>query len=321
MGKPKYGNILITSLSRKIPHIQCVRRAARTIDRNIKIIGGDCDNNCIGRHFVDIFWKMNPTNEISLSEIINYCHDKGVRAIIPTRDGELMFWAMNKRALAEQKINVMVSESDTINLCLDKMAFYEKGKQIGYPTIMTTCDIDGINDKWFVVKERYGSASRGAGIKLKKLEAINHKTELKEPIFQPYIEGVELSIDLYVTKSRIVKGVIPRTRDVIIRGESQITTTVRNGFLEEMCSNFARDIGVYGHACLQVIIDRSGQFHLLESNARIGGASTLSISAGLDTFSWFILESNNTSVDNLSFHRAEKELRLIRYPKDLITKQ
>lgn len=53
-------------------------------------------------------------------------------------------------------------------------------------------------------------------------------------------------------------------------------------------------------------------------NARFGGASHLSIKAGLDSFYWFFLESSGHNIDVYPFIRNKEELKLIRYPEDLI---
>ena len=54
----KFGNILITSSSKKIPLIDNVIESKNLIDKNIKIFAGDNNHNVISKFFVDKFWKM-----------------------------------------------------------------------------------------------------------------------------------------------------------------------------------------------------------------------------------------------------------------------
>ena len=71
---------------------------------------------------------------------------------------------------------------------------------------------------------------------------------------------------------------------------------------------------------IQGIEQEDGEFLFLECNPRFGGASSLSIAAGLDTFTYFFKEALGESLENIPFHREPKSLRLIRYPKDLYVK-
>ena len=51
-------NVLISSVSRKVPLVKAVRRALEKVGVEGKIIGADADSECIGGYFVDQFWKM-----------------------------------------------------------------------------------------------------------------------------------------------------------------------------------------------------------------------------------------------------------------------
>ncbi|MNC49272.1 carbamoyl phosphate synthase-like protein [compost metagenome] len=68
----------------------------------------------------------------------------------------------------------------------------------------------------------------------------------------------------------------------------------------------------------QVIIDHAGEYHFIECNTRFGGASRLSVEAGLDSFYWFLLEAEGNDLAEYPFVRSAQEKRLIRYAEDLI---
>jgi len=153
---------------------------------------------------------------------------------------------------------------------------------------------------------------------LNKEEAISHAKLLESPIFQPYVEGKEYSIDLYVGINGKTNGVIARTRDLIINGESQISETISHPKLEDLCLRFTEALNLYGHCVFQVIIDFQGSFHIIECNNRFGGASSLSQKMGLDSFYWFLLESLGENLNSYPFVRAVNNKKQIRYPTDLI---
>ncbi|AMV12270.1 carbamoyl-phosphate synthase [Geobacillus thermoleovorans] len=311
-------NVLVTSISKKVPLLSAVRRAMRKAGMTGALIGADRNGNCIGRYFIDEFWEMPSLDDLAVEEFISICRQKRIRFIIPTRDGELPFFSAYRQVFEENGIFVMVSERNAIEICLDKLRFYELLSAQGFPVIPTALSLEELNDGDYVVKERYGAGARNIGLCLTKEEANRHAKKLEAPVFQPFIAGTEISIDLYMTRMGRTKGAVARKRDYVVNGESQITTTIRNEKLEGMCTAVASYLGLYGHAVMQVIIDREGQFHLIECNPRFGGASTLSIEAGLDSFYWFFLESQGVNLNDYPFIRSTNEKKQIRYPADFV---
>lgn len=311
-------NILVTSISKKVPLLKNLKKASMKISKNISIFGGDKDRNCIGKYFVDQFWCMPGIDDLTINDILKFCHDNSINGIIPTRDGELLFWAKYKRELAGNKIRVMLSDYDVVQFCIDKLLFFKKCKKLGYNAVPTYAELEKVKSNGVVVKERFGAGAKSIGIDLCYDDAAKHAAKLEEAIYQPFIEGREVSIDLYITLKGDVKGVIARRRDLVINGESQVTTTFRNQELEEMCIAFAREFKLNGHIVMQTIIDEQDKFHVIECNSRFGGASTTSISAGLDSFYWFLLEINGFDLKQYHFQRKKNEIRQIRFPEDTI---
>jgi len=310
-------NVLISSVSKKVPLIHAVRKALAKLQDGGKIIGADADPNCIGKHFVDDFWQIHKLSDVKFSSFLSDCQRLGVHCIIPTRDGELEFYAEYKQALAEAGVAVMVSEISALSVCLDKYKFYELLKNKGFPVIQTSFSVEKIEGSEYVVKERFGSGSRNLALKISKDEAQKHASRLKNPIFQPFISGNEVSVDLYLDSSKKTKGVIARQRQLVVHGESQVTTTFRDPSLEHLCSEMAEMLHLSGHIMFQ-LIKEDGGYLALECNPRFGGASTLSLEVGLDSFYWYFLEVQGKDRADLPFIRSPKEKTLVRYPEDLI---
>lgn len=314
----KVGNVLVTSASRKVPLLDSLKVARAKVGENFLIYVGDTDKNCIAQYFADRFWQMPPLEKLSVDDVIDYCRKEDITMIIPTRDGELLFFAKNRDIFAKNGVSVLVSNAHSVKICLDKLLFYRELERLGYPVIKTVKDISQLSCKRFVVKDRFGAGSHSIGLNLSFEDAIKHAASLKHPIFQPFVEGKEHSVDIYISKQGVVKGVVARTRDVVVNGESQVTTTVNNPALENLAAKLATDLSLYGHVVMQVLIDENGLINIIEVNSRFGGASTLSLKAGLDSFYWFILESTGHSLEGHPFICSNKELKLIRYPKDKI---
>ena len=311
-------NILITSVSKKIPLIKSLRNSTNKINKKIRIIGADSNKECIGKFFVDVFWNWPKLEKISIKEIISFCKTKKITVIIPTRDDELLFFAKHKKILEKNNISVMISNENTVRISVDKLLFYKKLNVMKLPVIKTTKKIEEIKSTKFVAKERFGSGSNRVGINLTKNKAIVYAKKLTKPIFQPYIKGTEFSVDLYVAKNRKVKGCIVRKRNLIVNGEAQISETVKNSKIERMCIKIAEALKFFGHIVIQIIVDKDNQIHIIECNCRFGGASTLSIDMGLDSFYWFLLETQKNKLDKYGFIRKEIDKKQIRYTTDLI---
>lgn len=303
--------VLITSLSKKVPLAHAVRAGALRAYGDVIIHGSDTNPACLGRYFVDDFWHCPPLDHLTIEQMIDYCKRYRIQAIIPTRDADLTFYAGIKKSLEEAGIHVLVSDPDAIEVCLDKLQFAQKLPAHAIPTSLS---IDDIHAERFVVKEQKGAGSIEIGINLDRAEALKHAQLLKSPLFQPFIRGKEWSVDLYRTKLGAVHGVVARLRNLVVHGESQVTTTKHNPPLEALCASIANTLNLYGPAVMQLIEDESGAFHLIECNARFGGASTVSVEAGLESFFWFFTECSGKSLD--PFKRHPHPIRQIRFPAD-----
>jgi RimJ/RimL family protein N-acetyltransferase len=310
--------VLVTSISKKVPLIRAVHSAIKKVAAFDQLLGADSDEKAPSQYWVDNFWLCPRLDTLSLEEVVSYCKTHAIKAIIPTRDSDLQFYAKHREKLESLGISVLVSKPFTINATRDKKYFAEYLSERGYPSIPTHTTIDELQTNEYVVKERFGAGSRGIGIGLSYKEAQKFAGTLEHPIFQPRVKGKEYSIDLYRDLSGTVKGCVARERTVVVQGESQITTTVRNERLELLCMGLANDLDLYGHACIQVIEDTDSKFHIVECNCRFGGASTASLQVGLDSFYWFLLEASGTDLTLYPFKRAAEEIRQIRYPADRV---
>lgn len=317
-------NVLMMSISHKVPMIKAIKSALQRAHPGAILYGADSSADCIGRYWVDMFWQCPSLNQLSVDELILYCHKQNISVIFPSRDGELAYFAQHQHLLKESGIKVMISEAAAVQLCLDKLHFYKGLHKQGYPVIPTFTSLDELtlhplyHSGLFVVKERLGAGSVGAGIGVQAKDALRIAKKMKSPVFQPFTSGTEYSIDLYLNRSSFLQGAIARKRNRIVNGESQITTTTLYPELEELCKEIASKYNLRGHVMFQVIVDEKNSPHIIECNCRFGGASTLAVAMGLDSFFWFYKESIGASLREFPFQRSETERMLIRHAEDLI---
>ena len=313
----KWGKILVSSASQKVSLVRSLKDAAAKISTDINVVAGDINPQVLSSFVADEFWVMPQTKEENIGNIISWCSENNIQFVVPSRDGELIFWAKNKALLAEHGINVMISSASSINRCLDKLEFSEFCVAENIPSIPSFENLDDCTSPLYVVKERFGAGSLSIGIALTKAESVEHAQGLINPIFQPFISGTELSADAYINNIGEVHGIILRTRDKVVNGESQITTTLHNLEIEEIVEDALTKLDVRGHVILQLIVDDNNQPHIIECNSRFGGASTLAIKAGLDSFYWFLLESIGEDLSSYPFRFKEEKIRQVRIPQDI----
>lgn len=310
----KRTNALVTSASRKAPLLRAMKNALSQIGESNLVIAGDIDEMAPAQLEADGFWNMPRLCESDLGELIEGCLNRGISIILPTRDGELAFWARHRAKFLEAGIQVIVSSSVAIDLCLDKLKFSRFGFDFGFPIIPSAGTPDEFVNMQLVVKERYGAGSRGLGLDMTYQQAIEHAKTLDEPIFQPYVTGPEISIDGWLSNRGQVAGVVLRRRDRVVAGESQVTTTFRDTRLEEQAIEILSAIGLCGPVVLQAIVVDGG-LQVIECNPRFGGASTTAIAAGLNSLYWSLAEALD-KVESPCFHRVNGEVRQIRLPVD-----
>lgn len=318
--KPKinFGNVLVTSASKKIGLLKAIKKAANKISNEIKIFAGDTNPNALCKYFSDDFYLMPMTINSSKSDILKWCKKNNISAIVPTRDGELLFWANWKLDLLNNGIRVMVSGLQSVEICLDKLLFSSYCLKLNLPAINSDLRVDNCDSNCYVVKERYGAGSFSIAINVNKESALKHSQTLENPLFQPFIHGMEISVDAYITQTGVVKGIVTRFRSIVDNGESVITESFFNELLYNELLDIFRKLNLYGHVILQIILDANNKIHIIECNSRFGGASTLSIEAGLDSFYWFLNEANSINIDNMPFQLKKQKITQIRFPQDLI---
>ena len=299
-------NVLITSLSRKVPLVAAFRKAGAFV------WGADVDPGCVGRYFTDAFWEMPPLSAPDAAEQLRgFCAREEIGLIVPTRDGELPFFAGLRDELGAY---VSVGAPDAVATCLDKLRFHDHCRRCGIPAVDTALAVDDLDHDRVVVKERFGTGARALAIGLDRRAATAHAAALDAPIFQPVVSGVEHSVDVYVNRAGRVVEAAPRIRLRVHEGESTVTETVEHPELAAAAVRLAESLPLRGHLVIQGFAGDDG-VTLIECNPRVGGASTLGFHAGVATPRWALREARGETVEP-QVGRYRRGLRLVRHPAD-----
>ena len=311
-------NVLITSASRKVDLVQRYRAALDELGLRGAVWAADMDGECVAGAFADAVWEQPPLGALSSEELLAFCKENRIGLLVPTRDGELEWLAERAQALAEAGVWLPLGPAPDVRDCRDKLRFWERCRVAGIPAIPTFVELDALLQagaaERIVVKERFGAGSRTIGVGLDAAQARQHAARLRAPVFQPLVEGVEHSIDLYAARDGTVIDVVPRVRRQVLAGESVVSETLEAPALVEGALAAAREFRLRGHAVLQAFATPGG-VRFIECNPRYGGASALAMQAGLHSPRWSLLEALGERVEPQrgAYRRG---LRMLRYAAD-----
>ena len=258
------------------------REASSRTQAKPRIVCGDSDPKALSAYFCDEFWVMKPLDDYQGNELLSEMKRKNIVLVVPTRDAELKFWAEKKDTYAESGIHVLVSETAALKIALDKLEFTKWLRAMNMEFIETREEPIFDKDLHIVIKERFSEAPKNTLINVLSSDSIALSTHHRNPIFQEYIEGREISVDLWVHDSEHV-DCLARTRDFIVDGEARVTSVFRNEAIHKIAKEIATGIGILGPCVIQFIESKNGKFYPIECNARIGGASTYSIKTEFDS--------------------------------------
>lgn len=267
-------NILITSSSNKTALVESAEHWKKY--NTSKIYYGDSKENVMTNFLFNNFIHLPRTEKNNINKITSILKNLQISSILPTRDGELDFWAKYKKIFLDENIEIIISDLNCIEICQDKFKFYLFCKENSIPcinTYLTPCSPPLIS------KPRFGSGSSNFK---KYLSSENPESFKKENyVFQPFIKGREYSFDaLSDMNGKFICGII-RERKLVINGESKITTQLREDSWETNCINLLNKLKIKGPSITQFFVTDDKEQLFIEVNARVGGGYTSIVYSGL----------------------------------------
>ncbi len=274
-------NILITSASRKVGLIKAFQKALK-LQEGGSVIAADVNPLSPAFYVADDYLIVpRSDNPNFIDSLLESCKLLKIKILIPTRDEELILFAVNKDKFNEVGIWVMTSNPDTINICQDKMLFnnFCREHKFGIPYTYQNSDELVEEDFPLFIKPKQGKGGLDTFKvnSLREFKLIN--TIIDEPIIQEFIDAAEFTVDLFADFNGKVVTAVPRERVSVWGGESFITKTFNNPTIIGEAVRLAEELNLVGHNTIQCFLDR-GVVKFIEVNPRFGGAASLSFAAG-----------------------------------------
>jgi len=283
--------LLFSSLSGKLALYQTVFHQLKRFDPKSRILAVDSNPDCPASSKVGAFKVLPVLAKLADEDLIHFLQKENITHVLPTRDGELTYWSERSSFLAQFGVHVLCSHLDAIRHCEDKLTFGQMVTPPPLTMIPTFASISGSQSRRWVVKERRGSGSRSILLNLSSEDALHQRSAFDEPVFQPFIAGREFSAEGWMDDQGRCRAVLLRWREKVVGGESHKSTTFHNPEWESTVTELFTSLGgLRGHCLAQIIVDEGNSLHLVEINPRLGGASPLSLHAGLDSILWSLQE-------------------------------
>ena len=236
---------------------------------------------------------------------LDVCKKHDVKLLISLNDLELPILSADRARFEEIGVTLVVSEQEAIDICFDKFKTAEFIKSLGLKTPLTYTDFNqavaaieaGTLKFPLVLKPRWGSGSIGIEFveDMEEMEIVYHllQKKIKKTILatasvgddyiliQEKIAGPEYGLDIMNDLKGNHIAVSVKQKLAMRAGETDKAVTVDNAEIREMGAVIGKNLKHIGNLDCD-ILERDGDYYVLELNPRFGGGYPFSYEAGVN---------------------------------------
>ncbi|MDX1737939.1 MAG: ATP-grasp domain-containing protein [Alphaproteobacteria bacterium] len=302
-------SLLITSINNKRPMVSAFRDAAHS--HGWRLYGSDLDLDVPAASDVDALIQLPAvTDPAYKNQLLKAVKENQVRLILPSRDGDIAILKSLENELAQIGCHLPLPSLETIEICQDKKLFSEKISELGFKAIPILNKI-GTEPRGYFTRPRFASGSQGAYL-VKSLEDAIAIAASKDQLLHPLILSPEYTIDILSDLAGTPLSAVCRRRLRVVNGESKWAQVEHKPLLEKAALGLAKSLKLVGHNILQAFVDKDQTPVFIECNLRFGGASILSLKAGLNTPDLLIRMVNGEKFSRCPFSDIKYGLSLKR---------
>jgi carbamoyl-phosphate synthase large subunit len=275
-------NVLVLSAAAKVLLVEAFRAAVA--DRGGRVFAADIAADSAALHVADQGLILPRSQESSfIPALKRVCREYGIGLVVPTRDAELPVLAPWRNEFAAGGTKILVAAPETVALCQDKWRFAAFCRAEGFP-IARTYGPDEIPTGFPVfVRPTIGAGAAGARRIDNAAEWHALGAERGNLIIQDFVEADEYTVDTLMDLEGKPIQAVARRRLLVRGGEAQKSRVEDVPALTDLALALGSRLGLVGHNVIQCFRSGTGALDLIEVNPRFGGASNLSIVAGLDS--------------------------------------
>ena len=278
--------ILFTSVGRRVELMRAFRSAADRKGISLEIWGADMTDTAPALIFCDRTVRVcRIKDDAYIPSLLDICKRENIDALIPTIDTDLLLLAENKQHFCEMGTKVLISAPDKIKVCRDKRFTADYFNSVGLKSPHPVDDYTKYEGGFpAFIKPKDGSSSIGAH-KVENIDELkNYAEQVPDYIVQPFIDGVEYTVDVFCDFEGAPVYITPRIRQAVRAGEVLKTKIVNDSRIIDEIKALVDDYKPCGAITVQLIRDgESGIDNYIEINPRFGGGAPISMAAGADS--------------------------------------
>ena len=314
--------IMVTCVGRRVSLLESFRKAAKSLEINVSIIGTDNNELSPAMQLCDKNFLVKPVKHRDyIKQLLSIVKNNQVKLLVPTVDLDLKLLAKNKSLFSKLGCCVLVSSPEVIGICQDKRKAYRFLVKNRFDTPATISIQSALKKRKLsfpcFLKPWDGYASRGNAIVKNRKELQFFSKRVPNCIVQELVEGDEYTCDVFVDFEMNVRCVVPRKRIEIRAGEVSKAKTVKDTHIMSDAKKLVERLGAGpGIITLQLFKDQSGNIKFIEINPRFGGGIPLSIKAGADFPKWILRQLLGLKTD-IRFDGFKNNLTMLRYDSEV----
>ena len=275
-------NVLITSCGAKVQLVRAFRKAV--IPWQGKVVACDITPDNPALFEADYGCLIPPSDAHDfVSTITVLCRKYSIRLVVPTRDGELEVFSHHAEAIRNVGAFILLAPRNSLGICLNKRRFVAFCEENGFPTARTYTK--GEIPEHFPVFARPAIGAGGSEVcriddKESFFELIG---AIEHMVVQDYVEAPEYTIDVLMDLDGRPVQAVARRRLAVRAGEAYKSRVEHIEMLTDSALRLCERLHLVGHNVVQAFFTEQCGPLFIEVNPRFGGASNLSIVAGLDS--------------------------------------
>ena len=275
--------ILFTGVGRRIELVQAFRRAATTVNIDLKLYGADMTATAPALAFCDctrIVCGMRDTDYIPM--LLDICRNDKIDLLIPTIDTDLLILSRNTDKFNAIGTRVLISKTNKIAVCRDKNYTADFFEACGLKAPRTVNDYTKYSSGYpCFIKPKDGSSSINAFKAENEFDLKLYAEQIKDYVIQPFIDGTEYTVDIFCDFSGNPIFIAPRIRLAVRGGEVLKTEISMDERIIEESKKLIEGFKPCGPMTVQLIREKkTGEDYFIEINPRFGGGAPLSMKAG-----------------------------------------
>ncbi|HEY3265342.1 MAG TPA: ATP-grasp domain-containing protein [Armatimonadota bacterium] len=252
-----------------------------------RIVAADSDPLSVGFFAADAAYTVPRASDPGyVDALLEVCRRGRVTAFMPALDEELVLISENRSRFEEAGTQVVLSGTDALRICTDKLAMARFFEDNCIPTVETTAAEDVRFDEPqpfpLIVKPRNGRGSAGVFVARDRDElAFFAGRYVADAVVQPKLAGLEYTIDVLADRSSEPLLVSPRKRLATDSGISSKGATAWHDEMVRWTEVIVRRLKIVGPANIQCFLSPNGEVTFTEVNARLAGTAVLTMAAGI----------------------------------------